>query len=76
MATMVEISVESLVCLGFLGGCAFVGLLALGVKAFTAWFSTDFEVERLRSENARLKAEADRAFNYRLALIGAGVKVA
>ena len=76
MATMVEVSVESLVCLGFVGGCAFVALLAFGCKAVSAWFSTDLEIESLRRENARLKVDADKALAYRLALIEAGVKVA
>lgn len=76
MDTMVEISVGSLVNLGFVGGCAFIALAAFGFKALSAWLYTDLEVDRLRRENARLKAEADKASAYRLALIGAGVKVA
>ena len=76
MATMVQVSVNTLVTLGFVGGCAMVALFALGFKALTAWFDTDIEVERLRSENERLKAEANKATEYKLALIAAGVKVA
>ena len=54
MNTMVEVSVGSLVALGFIGGCAFVGLLVLACKAFFAAMNAG-ETDQLRYENARLK---------------------